>query len=486
MLIWLCWLSADNCTCVYVVTLKPKLLLGPPRYGCRNMPFGSRSEREVLNNLFDELFPITRSITGPGLRKSLEILSSEIPLDIQAVSSGTNVFDWEIPDEWHIYDAYLEGPDGQRYADFNESNLYVVNYSKPIDKSLPLSELKKHIYTNENVPDAIPYVTSYYNREWGFCLPHRVYDNLPDGEYHAYIDSEFTDGNLYYGHTTLEGESDEEMLITSYLCHPSMANNELSGPLVLSSLYSRIQEWETRYYTYRFVLAPETIGSLAYLSKHGDKLNQRLISGAVLTCLGGPKNKLSYQFSRQGDSLLDEVIRNINDNSTMNFHTRPFTPTGGSDERQYCSPGFDLPVGQFARTVYGEYDGYHNSNDDKEFMTIDALVDSSNRLEEVFRSLEYSGSFLNTKPYGEPKLDNHNLYPSTNAPETWNDSTDNIVNDDSQLLNAVLRILNYSDGEHRMVDIASSHNYAVQELIPVIERLQEENLLRRNYDDETV
>jgi len=450
------------------------------------MAFGSRSENEVLDELFNKLFPITRSITGQGLKKSLEILKSEIPLDICKVSSGTEVFDWEIPEEWRIYDAYLEGPNGERYADFSESNLYIVNYSEPIDKQLPLSELKNHIYTSEEVPSAIPYVTSYYERECGFCLPHQVYEELPEGEYHAYVDSEFTDGQLYYGHTLLEGETDEEVLISSYLCHPSMANNELSGPLVLTSLYNRIREWDDRHYTYRFVLAPETIGSLAYLSEYGTHLKEKMASGAVLTCLGGPKEKLSYQFSRQKNGLIDSTIENLKGHSEIGIRTRSFTPINGSDERQYCSPGFNLPVGQFARTVYGEYDGYHNSKDDKEFMTISSLINSSDKLESIFKSLEYSESFLNTKPYGEPKLDKHDLYPGVNAPETWNDSTDEIVNDDRRLLNAVLRILNYSDGEHRMVDIASSHNYALPELVPAIEILQEEELLRRNKEGETI
>lgn len=450
------------------------------------MVFGSRSERVVLDELFDALFPLTRSITGPGLKESLELLRSEIPLEICAVPTGTEVFDWSIPKEWRIHEAYLEGPDGRRYANIDESNLHVVNYSKPVDKHLPLSELKEHIYTNEDQPDAIPYVTSYYHRKWGFCLPHQVFESLPEGDYHAYIDSEFVDGNLYYGHTVLEGDSTEEILLSSYLCHPSMANNELSGPLVLTSLYNRLKEWSNRHYTYRFVVAPETIGSLAYLSEYGSHLEDCMVSGLVLTCLGGPKETLSYQFSRRGDSLLDRTVENVRQYGDIDLRTRPFTPTGGSDERQYCSPGFDLPVGQFARTVYREYDEYHSSKDDKEFMTVEAVLDSSDVVEQLLSWLEYAESFLNTTPYGEPKLDEYDLYPSVNAPETWNDSTDEIVNDHSRLLDAALRILNYSDGAHSMVDIASSHGYSLPELIPVIEILREEELIRRNEEGETI
>lgn len=451
-----------------------------------NMVFNSGSEKEVLDELFNELFPITRSITGPGLKKSLEILKSEIPLDICEVPTGTKIFDWEIPKEWRIYEGYLEGPDGKRYADFDESNLYIVNYSEPVDKHLSLSELKDHLYTSKEAPNAIPYVTSYYNRQWGFCLPHNVYESLPEGEYYAYIDSEFVDGNLYYAHTLLEGDSKEEILISSYLCHPSMANNELSGPLVLCDLYNRIKEWTNRDYSYRFVLAPETIGSLTYLFEHGEELEKRMASGAILTCLGGPKDRLSYKFSRRGDCLIDKTVKNLKKYGQTKLRTRPFTPTGGSDERQYCSPGFNLPVGQFARTVYGQnehHNAYHNSNDNKGFMTIDALIDSAEVLEDIFYSLEYAESFLNMKPHGEPKLDKHNLYPSVNAPETWDDSTDEIKEDSQKMLNAVLRILNYSDGEHTMVDIASSHDYALPNLIPVVETLQEKDLLCRNKDN---
>jgi len=425
-------------------------------------------EQEWLSERFDELWPITRSITGPGLRESLEILQQDIPLEIEGVSSGTEVFDWEVPAEWRIYEARLTGPDGEVYADFDHTNLAVVNYSESVDTYLSLTDLDSHLYTNPDVPEATPYVTSYYERDWGFCLPHDTYESLPEGEYHAYINSEFTDGELSYGHTTLEGKSDEEMLVSSYLCHPSMANNELSGPLVLANLYNRIKKWEEQYYTYRFVLAPETIGTLCYLHNYSDHLQNKMVSGAVLTCLGGPKDGLSYQFSRQGDSLLDETIRNQCEYGDVALVTRSFTPTNGSDERQYCSPGFNLPVGQFARTVYGEYEGYHNSKDNKDFMTISSLIDSTNSLENLLQAHEYSGSFLNTKPYGEPMLSQYDLYPSTNAPSTRDDSTDAIVDDNRQLLNAILRILNYSDGEQTIAEIASKHEYSIMELIPVI------------------
>lgn len=301
----------------------------------------------------------------------------------------------------------------------------------------------------------------------------------PDGEYHAYIDSGFIDGRLLFGHTTIEGESNEEVLLSSYLCHPSLANNELSGRLVLSMLYNRIKQWDQQHYTYRFVLAPETIGSLCYLDKYGDHLQQHLISGAVLTCLGGPAESLRYQYSRNGSSLLDEVVRNQSDHGEYPLRTTEFTPTGGSDERQYCSPGFDLPIGQFARTVYGDYDGYHNSSDTKDFMTIDALVRSADEIESVLTTLKIGGGFRNTEPYGEPMLSKYDLYPSRNAPETMNNSTDNIVDDDRRFLNAVLRILNRSDGTERMVEIANDYEYSIDEIAPIVAILQRKGLLQR-------
>jgi aminopeptidase-like protein len=264
-----------------------------------------------------------------------------------------------------------------------------------------------------------------------------------------------------------------------------MANNELSGPLVLSALYNRIEEWDQQHYTYRFVLAPETIGSLCYLNKYGDYLQQHLVSGAVLTCLGGPADELRYQYSRNGNSLLDDVVRNESNYGEPLIRTTEFTPINGSDERQYCSPGFDLPVGQFARTVYGKYNGYHNSNDTKEFMTIGALIRSTDEIESILTTLKVGGRFQNTEPYGEPMLSKYDLYPSRNAPETRDDSTDNIMGDNRRFLNTVLRILNRSDGTKRMVRMATDHEYSLAEIEPIIAILRRKGLLRRVSDHNT-
>jgi aminopeptidase-like protein len=430
-----------------------------------------------IDALFDELWPFTRSITGPGLRRSLETLQDHIPLTIEGKATGSQVFDWEIPPEWRIQDAHLTGPDGVVYADYNRSNLEVVNYSEPVDESVPLDELEPHLYTHPELPEATPYVTSYYDRNWGFCLPDAKHETLPEGDYHAYIDSEFVDGELNYGHATLEGETDREFLLSTYLCHPSMANNELSGPLVMALLYDRIRNWDRRQHTYRFVVVPETIGSLTYLSEYGDQLRERLDGGLVLTCLGGPNATLSYKTTRGRDAIIDETVRHLDQYSGMDFEERPFTPTGGSDERQYCSPGFDLPVGQMARTVYNQYDEYHTSFDNKEFMQIDQVIESADTIENVLQAFEYAGFFKNQNPYGEPMLSKRDLYTGINSPCTWSDSTDSIRNDDREFVDRVLTVLNYSDGTHPMVEIASQHDWSIEELIPVIDRLEEVDLL---------
>ncbi len=433
-------------------------------------------EFELLDELFDDLFPICRSITGPGLRESLDIISEHVPLEIESVPSGTDVFDWTIPKEWRINKARLLGPEGEVYADFEESNLHVMNYSEPVDKYLSLEDLKPHLYTDKDNPEAIPYVTSYYKRRWGFCISHETFENLPEGEYHAYIDSEFVDGSLNYGHTILEGRSDREFLLSSYLCHPSLANNELSGPLVLTSLYKRIKDWEDRYYTYRFVLCPETIGSIAYLYNHGETLSKKLVGGLVLTCLGGPEVKLSYKTTRKEDSLIDKTIRHLKKYEKIDFDIREFTPTTGSDERQYCSPGFDLPVGQMARTVYGEYKEYHRSIDDKEFMGIHTLVESADVIEDLIHTFEKAGYYRNLKPYGEPMLGKRNLYPSVGGSNRWGEDS---AGSKREFLHKVMTVLNYSDGAHSMIDIAERYGCSVKEFLPIVNILGEKGLIEK-------
>jgi aminopeptidase-like protein len=431
--------------------------------------------RRILDDMFDRLFPLSRSITGRGIEESIGILSEQIPFSYHYVSSGTKVFDWVVPKEWNCVTARLEAPDGNVIADIGNSNLHVVNYSVPVDCDIDLEDLEPHIFSLPAIPSAIPYVTSYYKPEWGFCIPHDRKLALTLGKYRALIDSSFTEGRVMLADALLEGDTQDEILITSYICHPSLANNELSGPLVLTGLYQRLREWKRRRYSYRFVINPETIGSLCYLYLNGEHLMKNVISGVVLTCLGGPSENLSYKLSRRGNSSMDRLAIKWNKMGKMNI--REFDPCSGSDERQYCSPGFNLPVGQVARTVYATYEGYHNSLDNKEFMTIDSLVSSVDYLEDFLRELDNSGYFVNLSPYGEPQLGKRNIYPNINAASTWNNSGDEIF-DARTFLNRTLMILNYSDGHNDMQDIAEKCSCSVNQLKSVADILEDKGLIK--------
>lgn len=408
----------------------------------------TKDEYDLLDRLFDELWPLPRSITGPGIERSLELISEHVPLEFEYFKSGSKVFDWTVPPEWNFRRATLTGPDGKIVCDTDESNLHVLNFSVPVDVEIDLVDLEAHLYSLPDLPEEIPYVTSYYKPDWGFCLPHSQRQRLRPGVYRAKIESSMTDGRLPIGIATLPGVSEREVLVTSYLCHPSLANNELSGPLALVALFHRIRLWEHRYYTYRFVLNPETIGALCFLSRFSGHLRERLEYGLTLTCLGGPADSLRYKASFGGLSVLDHAFKSMigqGRGGNLSCRYESFSPLGGSDERQYGSVGFRLPMGQVARTVYGQYDGYHNSRDTKEFMTIASVLDSVDQIEEVLQSADGTEFPVNLCPYGEPQLSRRNLYPSQNSSTTWHQSSDVKV-EDREFLNCVLMILALSDG----------------------------------------
>lgn len=439
----------------------------------------NNDEYTLARQAMDELWPLTRSITGPGLEESLNWFRQHMPLEVEKVPSGASVFDWTVPPEWHFRSARLTGPDGEVVCDAADLNLHVVNYSCAVDRHLTLQELQPHLHSLPGLPEAVPYVTSYYKETWGFCLPDRVRQSLKEGVYHAHIDAEFVDGGVPVAQCVLPGESDREVLLTSYLCHPSMANNELSGPIALLLLYRRLSSWKKRRYTYRFLLNPETIGALCYLHLYHQHLREHLVSGLVLTCLGGPSGTLRYKQSFSGQSLHDQVMEEAAEGRVdigVPLQIMPFTPNWGSDERQYGSPGFRFPVAQVARTLYGAYKGYHNSLDDKEFMNLPNLIESVDSIERLLQYGEVCGNPVNLAPFGEPQLGKRNLYPNMNAGSTRTHSGDDVMDGRAQL-NCIMTTLNLADGQHSLFDIAQACGCAIDRLIPIINRLEDEGLI---------
>lgn len=435
-------------------------------------------EYKLLDSLFDELFPILRSITGPGTEESIRIIQKHIPFKMSKVVTGTKAFDWTVPPEWHFKSAKLIGPDGEIICDASKNNLHILNYSEPVRKVLSLEELLPHLHSLPDLPDAIPYVTSYYNKTWGFCISDNVKKELKPGTYSVQIDTEFVDGGVPYAEVVLEGESKKEILLTSYICHPSLANNELSGPLGIIALYNRIKDWPKRRYTYRFLLNPETIGSLVYLHNEANHLKEHLASGLILTCLGGPSKQMNYKSARKTDALINKVANSKLD-VPFPYKVFPFSPLNGSDERQFCAPGFNFPMGQISRTRYGQYEGYHNSLDTKEFMGIQNVIESVDTIEALLKNMEVAGYPINQAPFGEPQLGKRDLYPNINSKQTRSFSSDTQVDGRTEL-NRLLTILNMADGENDLIQIATQLECSVEDLIPLIEKLEDKGLIKYN------
>ena len=419
-----------------------------------------------LEHYFDRLWPICRSITGDGLRDSLRIMQELVPLELTEVPTGTQVFDWEIPKEWNIEEAYILAPDGRKICDFKVNNLHVVNYSAPVERSMSFMELDAHLHHIESVPDAIPYITSYYKETWGFCLSYTDYKALSRrGEYKVCIKSSLTNGSLTYGDFVLKGETDEEVLFSTYLCHPSMANNELSGPLVQAFLYRLIASMPRRRYTYRFVFAPETIGIIAYLHKHCEHLKKQLKAGYVLTCCGD-SGALVYKKSKHGGSPADKVAQHVLKHQKIPFELMPFS-VGGSDERQYCSPGFNLPVGSLTRSMYQRYKEYHTSLDNKSFISFEAMEQTVHLCFDFVRALELNETVVNTVPYCEPQMGKRGLYPSSVNPA-----------DAREMVHRRMHLLSFADGEHDLIDIADRRPCSVFDLEEHVAVLKKSGLLR--------
>ena len=426
----------------------------------------STPEVMLLEYYFDRLWPLPRSITGDGVRKTHEILSELLPLERIEIPSGTTVFDWTVPPEWVVRGAYILAPDGRRLLDFTDNNLHLVGYSRPFRGRLKRTELDKHLHSLPDRPSAIPYVTSYYTPAWGFCLSHDQREALPEGEYEVVVDTDLIEGSMTLSECVLPGESNHEVLISTNTCHPSLASNELSGPLVAAFLYRRLAELPRRRLTYRFVFVPETIGAIAYLSLRGEQLRERLVAGYVLTCLGDA-GRFTYKRSRQGNSLADRVAAQVFARTRQGAEIVDFFPQG-CDERQYCSPGFDLPVGCLARTLYWRYPEYHTSLDNKEFISFSSLVETIDACAEICRTLEAEGRYRCLAPFGEPQLGTRGLYPTFGG-----------ANEREARIRSQAWLLNFSDGRHSLLDIAERSGESVTDLSDIAESCVAAGLLER-------
>ena len=418
-----------------------------------------------MHALIAELYPICRSITGDGLRETLRRLAAYIPLTVHEVPSGTRVLDWTVPREWNIRDAYVKNSRGERVVDFRRSNLHVLNYSIPVRRTVSLAELREHCFTLPDHPDWIPYRTSYYQEGWGFCLTHRQLQALPEDQYEVVIDSTLAPGHLSYGELVLPGETTDEILVSCHSCHPSMCNDNLSGVAVATYLarYLGRKGAARRRHTYRFLFIPGTIGSITWLARN-EAVVPRIKHGLVLASVGDA-GSLHYKASRRETAEIDRAMAHVLHHTGRPFETMPFTPYG-YDERQYCSPGYNLAVGCLSRTPYAQYPEYHTSADDLDFVRPESLADSYATCLAVFDVLEGNETLVNTNPRGEPQLGRRGLYEAIGgrADERLNET-------------ALLWVLSLSDGRHSLLDIAERSGMPFASIRHAATLLQDRGLL---------
>ena len=415
-----------------------------------------------LYQLMVALYPICRSITGDGFRQSLQKLQAVVPMTLHEVPTGTQVFDWTVPKEWNIRDAWIKNARGEKIVDFANSNLHVVNYSAPVHRKMRLAELKEHLFTLPDKPDWIPYRTSYYQETWGFCLSHHRWEQLRDEEYEIYIDSTLEPGQLTYGEFGIRGTTKEEVLISCHSCHPSLCNDNLSGMVVAAKLAQQLAALPLRY-SYRFVWIPGTIGAITWLALN-ETILARIKHGLVLSCVGDP-GRLNYKRSRRGNAEIDRVVEHVLRHTGDDFAVSDFSPYG-YDERQYCSPGINLPVGCFMRTPNGQYPQYHTSADDLSLVKPEALAESLDRLSCIIRMLEKNRVYLNLNPKCEPQLGRRGLYRLMGGTSG------------GELEEAILWVLNQSDGTHSLLDIAERSKLGFDTVSEAAEALLKSGLLR--------
>tara|TARA_X000001036_G_C20663976_1_gene800029 strand:- start:125 stop:1420 length:1296 start_codon:yes stop_codon:yes gene_type:complete len=419
---------------------------------------------EKIHSLAKELWPINRSITGAGVRETLYKIKEHLPkLEVQSVPSLTKAFDWVVPLEWEINEAYIVCPNGDKICDFKENNLHLVNYSVPINKTISLQQLEKKLFSLPNQPNAIPYVTSYYKEDWGFCISQNQRESLLPGKYKVYINSRLFDGELNYGELFLPGKSRKEIFISTYICHPSMANNELSGPTVLTYLIKWLMKRNSLYYSYRIVFIPETIGSIVYLSKNYKHLKKNVIAGYNVTCIGDDRT-YSFLPSRKGVTLSDEMAKHVLGWKCHDYRKYTWNDRG-SDERQYCSPGIDLPIASIMRTKYGQYPEYHTSLDDLEnVVTPEGLGGGYEILRLALEGLE-NNVLPRVKTLCEPQLGKRDLYPNLSK------------KDSSAGVKTMMDFISWSDGTNTLLDIANKVNVPIWELYDILELLIKYNLI---------
>ena len=420
-------------------------------------------EGKKIYDLAGKLFPICRSITGNGFRSSLEIICGIVPeIQVFEVPSGTEVFDWTVPKEWNIRGGWIRSLQGETVIDFKDCNLHVLGYSVPIHKTVSRDELLEHVYTQPEQPDWIPYVTSYYKERWGFCMSENQKQSLTDAVYEVFIDSSLEAGSLTYGELILPGETEDEIFFSTYLCHPSMANNELSGPCVQTALIQYLKSLSHRRYTYRFVFIPETIGSITYLSRNLQSMQQHMKAGFVLSCVGDERT-YSYVSTKYEDTLADRVLDNV-----LKFHYPEYIRYSfmkrASDERQYGSAGVDLPVCAFCRSKYHEYPEYHTSADNMDLISPEGLQGSYDVMVKVINALE-NNFFYQMKCKCEPQLGKRGLYPTISQKGTY------------EAVRAMQHFIAYADGRNDMIGISNILNIPVDQLIPIKNKLLEHHLL---------